>query len=112
MVCSVYCLVPSPEDIDPLLRRLGEAGIPSRDVMVVLRDEPLAVSAGEASPSPQPQWWSMPLTPAALWWVSFYAWPGMAVRAEAPPAEPPDEAPVQPRIVSLASYRAARTAAR
>jgi hypothetical protein len=109
MVCSVYCLVPSPDDIDPLLGRLREAGIPSRDVMVVLRDEPLVVSAGEPSPAspPAPQWWSMPLTPAALWWVSFYAWPGV-VRVEAPP----DEGPVPHKVVSLASYRAARTATR
>ena len=103
MPCSVYCLVPSPDDIDPLLSRLQEAGIPSRDIAVVRRDEAMAAHGGELAAAP-PQWWYAPLTPTALWWVALYAWQG-AVRVAAD-----DSGGYE--VISLARYKAERRIAR
>jgi hypothetical protein len=103
MACTVYCLVPAPEDIEPLLSRLEDAGIPSRDIAVVRRGRAVAVTGGERTPAAV-QWWSAPLAPSALWWAALYAWP-VAVRDAAAEAGGHE-------LIPLARYRAERSIAR
>lgn len=106
MSCAVYCLVPDPEQIDPLVGRLQDAGVQSRDIMVVRRQGPAALGDGGARASSLyfvPAFWNLPLGPAAWWWpLALSDW-------GAEPA-PPAGAAGRPEheIISLASYRAKR----
>lgn len=109
MPCSVYCLVPTPDQVQPLIDRLKDAGVASRDIMVVTREEaPAASSSPGAAPS---QWWSMPMSPAALWWMSLYGWSAVlpATRRPTRSAEPGEH---EVEVISLARYRAGRGAGR
>lgn len=109
MTCSVYCLVPSTEQLQPLVERLKDAGVASRDIMVVVREE-----AGSA-PSTRAEatgWWSMPLGPAALWWMGLYGWSAVfQVRRELRSARDADD-DREVEVISLARYRAGRRAGR
>lgn len=75
MACSVYCLVCHPEQLDPLVERLWDAGVASEDIAVVVRrggDFPPHFS--EASCFIQ-AFWDLSVTSAlALGWpVALYA---------------------------------------
>lgn len=77
MACVVYCLVPHPEELDPLIERLRAAGVKARDIAIVPRGSWQGASAYRPStPAPStfndsscfgPALWSFSLAPA-LWW--------------------------------------------
>jgi hypothetical protein len=83
MACAVYCLVARPDQLDPLVDRLKDAGVRTRDISVVLRDPPMAGP-------PLPVWWPL------LWPLSLYEWSGGVPRL-------PSEGQ---RVIPLARYRA------
>lgn len=92
MACVVYCLVPDPEQLDPLVERLKDAGVKTEDIAVVPRRHwPHPAQAGPArqassftdSTAFSPGFWGLALTPAGLWWqwavaLQASAWPPQA----------------------------------
>lgn len=95
MACVVYCLVPDPEQIDPLVERLKDAGVRTEDIAVVPRrhwphpsqPDPRTPALADSFP---PCFWGLTLTPAGLWWqwalgVQASAWqPGNSGHAVIP----------------------------
>lgn len=88
MRCAVHCLVSRPDQLDPLVDRLMDAGVATRDISVVLR-QGMQTTAMDA--------WR------ALWWP--LVWP-LALRGGGEDAEA--GAWEGGRIVSLAQYQAWR----
>lgn len=105
MPCAVYCLVSHPAELDPLVERLKEAGIESRDIAVVSRRH---WQAAKSSPSSLPPIYSLssfllsvPIASAALWWEwarSSCRFPGEAMPTG---GQPSGSAAV---IISLDAY--------
>ena len=81
MACAVYCLVARADQLEPLVDRLKDAGVRTRDISVVLRDPP------PAGPT-VPVWWPL------LWPLNLYDWSSGVPRSEGE------------RVISLARYRA------
>lgn len=89
MTCVVYCLVPDPEQLDPLVERLKDAGVRTEDIAIVPRRHwPSPTEAGDPSaPSAEasgftPLLWGLSMSPAALWWqwalgIQAMAWSGL-----------------------------------
>lgn len=77
MACAVYCLVRHPEQLDPLVERLWDAGVRSENIAVVLRKETEMFTHhfSEASRFVQ-VFWDLSVTSAvALWWpLVMYGW--------------------------------------
>lgn len=107
MACTVYCLVPHPEQLDTVVERLKGAGVETRDVAVVPRQDwrwPCKLCA-----SPPPAWtemervlpdiWNLPFALTSLWWEwSVRSYPQTASSA-GPEAG-------SPCIIPLAQYEA------
>lgn len=79
MPCAVYCLVSNPAELDPLVERLKDAGVETRDIAVIPRAawQAFANSSGPWLPTDSPTYslssfastlWGLPLASAALWW--------------------------------------------
>lgn len=70
MACAVYCLVRHPEQLDPLVDRLQDAGVRTEDIAVVLRrgTEMFYCNFTEASRFVQAFWDLSVSSAAALWW--------------------------------------------
>lgn len=89
MPCVVYCLVPDPEQLDPLVERIKDAGVKTEDIAVVPRrhwppppsSSPQHVSPFADSYAFAPYLWGLSMTPAAIWWKWAFgsgqsaAWP-------------------------------------
>ena len=76
-MCSVYCLVRRPEQLDPLVDRLQDAGVRTEDIAVVLRKgtEMFSYNFTEATRFVQVFWDLSVNSPAALWWpLVMYGW--------------------------------------
>ncbi|HJW23495.1 MAG TPA: hypothetical protein VJ576_01245 [Rhodocyclaceae bacterium] len=77
MTCSVYCLVRRPEQLDPLVDRLQDAGVGTEDIAVVLRKgtEMFSYNFTEASRFVQAFWDLSVNSAAALWWpLVMFGW--------------------------------------
>lgn len=80
MPCTIYCLVPQPQQLEPLVDQLKDAGIETADIAIVPRRHwrlPSAERPAEPSPpasqAPLPlndNIWMLPFVSAALWWQS------------------------------------------
>lgn len=75
MTCKIACLDPRPEQLESLLQRIREAGIPPRDILIVHRRRPRDLPASAATvpqaaetPYYPPQWWSLPFAQIEFWW--------------------------------------------
>lgn len=77
MSCVVYCLVPDPEQLDPLIERIKDAGVSTRDIAVVPRRHWPQPAPGSPRPAPStladspsfaPCFWGLSFASAALWW--------------------------------------------
>lgn len=76
-MCSVYCLVRRPEQLDPLVDRLRDAGVRTEDIAVVLRKgtEMFSYNFTEATRFVQAFWDLSVNSAAALWWpLVMYGW--------------------------------------
>lgn len=94
MACAVYCLVPRDGQLGPLMDRLRHAGVPARDITVVVRADSPAGQAGIAFHWAPSLW---VLAPTVLWWsAALYGWAALT---------PPAARKRDPAVVSLASYR-------
>lgn len=104
--CRVYCIVPHPEQLDPLLARLRNAGVPRENIRVLPRQaaiEPAAVCRPGI-----PLWWQ-------AWWELYWlplTWP-LAFPAPPPVKTEPADPGASTRVdgdgavvVPLARYRA------
>lgn len=113
MACAVYCLVPRPEQLDTLVKRLIAAGVDVRDIAVVPGRHwpssaqghalPQAADAGQPAATEAdaftPVLWKLSLASAALWW----RWAGLAAGGEADSGSRDGHG-----IISLAQYEAGR----
>lgn len=103
MTCKVSCLVPRPEQLEPLIQRIRAAGIEARDIRVVPHEQ-WRLLPGERGEPPRPparswyDWWSLPLAQAALWY-GWCDWSGAA----SPAADDRENS-----VISLAKYGAGR----
>lgn len=73
---AVYCLVSHPEQLDPLVDRLRDAGVETEDIAVVLRKgtEMFSYNVTEASRFAQ-IFWDLSVNSAALWWpLVMFGW--------------------------------------
>ncbi|MBS1189752.1 MAG: hypothetical protein H6R10_1544 [Rhodocyclaceae bacterium] len=96
---SVYCLVRHPEQLEPLVDRLQDAGVRSEDIAVVLRQgtEMFSSNFTEASRFVQVFWDLSVGSAAAFWWpLAMCDWTTRGVAADGH------------AVISLDLYRARR----
>lgn len=72
MTCTVYCLVPRDGQVEPLVRRVQEAGVDIHDIAIVVRPTARAPAtrppAGSAQPPPELRGQGASLLSPLLWW--------------------------------------------
>lgn len=71
MACAVYCLLRHPEQLDPLVERLWDAGVCSEDIAVVVRrgsDQLFFPQFPETARVAEAFWDLSVNSAAALWW--------------------------------------------
>ncbi|HZX29992.1 MAG TPA: hypothetical protein VFF03_01445 [Rhodocyclaceae bacterium] len=76
-MCAVYCLVCYPDQLDPLVDRLRDAGVETADIAVVLRrgTEMFSCHFTEASRFVQAFWDLSTNSAAAMWWpLAMFGW--------------------------------------
>lgn len=69
MSCTVYCLVFRLEQVQPLMERMTDAGVPTEDVTMVFRSgEYWLAREAEDLPDSATTLWDAPFVSLALWW--------------------------------------------